>query len=80
MNISLLFCKYTYKDRCFLLALSGEEKQQIITSSIIPVFLLSVLTSYSKVSTMSFVFKRVLLALTCYRQGYYAVANMHRSN
>jgi uncharacterized protein with PQ loop repeat len=41
----------------FCSALSDEEKQQIISSAIIPVFLLGILTSYSKVSiVISFVF------------------------
>ena len=34
----------------FCLALSNEEKQQIISSAIIPVFLLGILTSYTRVS------------------------------
>ena len=44
LNLSFLSMKL------FCPALSEEEKQQIISSAIIPVYLLGILTSYAKVS------------------------------
>lgn len=44
LNLSFLSMKL------FCLALSEEQKQQIISSAIIPVYLLGILTSYAKVS------------------------------
>jgi hypothetical protein len=47
-------CPDWYEDEAelflFLSALSDEEKQQVISSAIIPVFFLGILTSYSNVS------------------------------
>ena len=49
LNLSFLSMKLSCP------ALSKEEKQQIISSAIIPVYLLGILTSYVKVSMNFFV-------------------------